>query len=111
MICRVYVAKGRMQEAEELFYDMLKDGHTVDATIYNCLVKGYCDNRCYVTATRVFKEMIDRRYVINLTRFSTLVSELCGKEKLFEAKELFKEMSKSCLIIDVDTYEGLWMNV
>ena len=100
-----------MQEAEELFYDMLKDGHTVDVTIYNCLVKGYCDNRCFVTATRVLKELIDGRYVINLASFSTLVSELCAKEKLFEAKELFKEMSKSCLIIDVDTYEGLWMNV
>ncbi|KAH1188787.1 Pentatricopeptide repeat-containing protein, mitochondrial [Glycine max] len=45
MICGLCKVKGRMQQVEELILDMLQNGHNLDATMYNCLLAGYCQDR------------------------------------------------------------------
>ncbi|GMQ02455.1 hypothetical protein CsSME_00048671 [Camellia sinensis var. sinensis] len=89
---RMRELKGWVQEAEELVGGMLRDGHFIDATMYSCIVNGYCDSGDDEMAMRVFKEMIGKGFVINLTSFSNFVQELCIKGKLFEVEKLF-EMS------------------
>ncbi|CAL5358668.1 unnamed protein product [Camellia sinensis] len=55
---RMRELKGWVQEAEELVGGMLRDGHFIDATMYSCIVNGYCDSGDDEMAMRVFKEMI-----------------------------------------------------
>ena len=44
VICGLCKVKGRMQQVEELILDMLQNGHNLDATMYNCLLAGYCED-------------------------------------------------------------------
>ena len=44
VICGLCKVKGRMQQVEELILNMLQNGHNLDATMYNCLLAGYCED-------------------------------------------------------------------
>ncbi|KAK7852309.1 pentatricopeptide repeat-containing protein [Quercus suber] len=40
IIYSLYRMRGKMQDVEEVVSDLLQNGHNIDATMYNCLIKG-----------------------------------------------------------------------
>ncbi|XP_057958742.1 pentatricopeptide repeat-containing protein At1g05670, mitochondrial-like [Malania oleifera] len=44
VICSLCNIRGIINQAEVLVTYMLRDGHNLDASIYSCLVKGYCED-------------------------------------------------------------------
>ncbi|KAF5726137.1 pentatricopeptide repeat-containing protein [Tripterygium wilfordii] len=104
VICGLCMAKGRMQEVEDLLSDMLRVGHRRDATMYSCLIMGYCKNEDDDKAVNLFNEAIDEKYVVSLESFSVLVRHLCSKGKEAVAEKIFKEMNSRCCAVDVGSY-------
>ncbi|KAI7987654.1 Pentatricopeptide repeat-containing protein [Camellia lanceoleosa] len=66
VICSLCKAKGWIHKAKELVGDMLRDGHFIDATMYSCVVYGYCDSGDDEMAMRVFKEMIESKLDVGI---------------------------------------------
>ncbi|CAJ1973570.1 unnamed protein product [Sphenostylis stenocarpa] len=92
VICGLCKVKGRMQAVEELVSDMLQNGHNLDATMYNCLLGGYCDDGDEEMALKTFYDIRDKKFFINQDIFCTFVKMLCAKGKLKEAETVFEEM-------------------
>ncbi|OVA08379.1 Pentatricopeptide repeat [Macleaya cordata] len=107
VICSLCRIGGRMREAEELVVEMIRRGHQVDASMYNSMVKGYCEDGESEMAIGMFHEMMENGFVINLESFSVFVKELCGKGKVKEVKKRFEEMCKRCDVPDVDSYRRI----
>ncbi|GMY28965.1 pentatricopeptide repeat-containing protein At4g11690-like [Fagus crenata] len=107
IICSLCRMRGKMQEVEDLVSDMLQNGHGVDSTIYNCLIKGYFGDGNEPMAMQVFYETIEKNHVISVESFSIIVKELCAKGKVIEAKMVFEEMCRRCVVLDVSSYRRL----
>ncbi|CAK7352846.1 unnamed protein product [Dovyalis caffra] len=107
VICGLCRTQGRMREVAELVDDMLQDGFEMDATMYSCLVSGYCDADNEKMAMRVFYESINKNYVINVQSFLVFINLMCGKGKVFEAEQILKEMCRKCSLVDVDSYQSV----
>ncbi|KAF3956671.1 hypothetical protein CMV_018229 [Castanea mollissima] len=107
IICSLCRMRGKMQEVEEVVSDLLQNGHDIDATMYNCLIKGYCEDGNEQMAMRVFYETIEKKYVISVESFSIFVKELCAKGKVIEATMVFEEMCRRCYVLDVSSYKRL----
>ncbi|KAJ4708977.1 Pentatricopeptide repeat [Melia azedarach] len=111
IICSLCVAKGRMQEVEKLVDGMIRSGHNFDSTMYNCLLKGYCEDGNDEKAMQIAHEMVTKKYVISLESFSVLAKELCAKGKATEGQNLLEMCSKNPAV-DVDNYrrvlEHIW---
>ncbi|KAK6927243.1 Pentatricopeptide repeat [Dillenia turbinata] len=107
-------AKGGMQEVEELVMDLRQNGHELDASMYSCLVKGYCEDCNVQKAIQVFLESMCAGYVISIETFAILLNELCASWKVSGLDEVFDEMSRRYGAADVgsykETYKRLWMN-
>ncbi|KAJ0091432.1 hypothetical protein Patl1_13814 [Pistacia atlantica] len=106
IICGLCMAKGRMQEVEGLLDAMFRSGHNIDATMYSCLLKGYCEDGNLGAAMRIAYEMVSKKFVINLESISILFKELCAKMKFTEAETLF-EMCVRCPVDDKDNYRRI----
>jgi pentatricopeptide repeat protein len=104
VICSLCTMRGRMQEVGELVSDLLQNGHVMDATMYNCLIWGYCVDKNEQMTMRVFYEAIDKNYVISMESFSIFVKELCAKGKVIEAKRIFEDLCRKCSVLDVNSY-------
>nr|GMD87381.1 pentatricopeptide repeat-containing protein At4g11690-like [Ipomoea batatas] len=107
LICSLVKSKGRMREVEMLMNDMVGNGHAPDATMYSCLVKGYCEDGNEEMAVRVLREMIDKRLVINLDCFAVFAKEFCAKGKVFEVENLFLQMKSNCSMTDLNSYQKI----
>ncbi|KAI5586154.1 hypothetical protein POPTR_006G223300v4 [Populus trichocarpa] len=105
VICGLCRSHGRMQEVAGLVDDMLQDGFEMDATLYSCLVGGFCEAGNEEMAMRAFYDSINKNYVINLQSFSFFVNLMCGKGKVIEAEQIFKDMCRRCSLVDVDSYQ------
>ncbi|KAL9363118.1 hypothetical protein Peur_045903 [Populus x canadensis] len=105
VICGLCRSQGRMQEVADLVDDMLQDGFEMDATLYSCLVGGFCEAGNEEMAMRAFYDSINKNYVINLQSFSFFVNLMCGKGKVIEAEQIFKDMCRRCSLVDVDGYQ------
>ncbi|KAJ7966382.1 Pentatricopeptide repeat [Quillaja saponaria] len=105
VICSLCKIRGRMQEVGELVCIMLQNGHNLDATIYSCLVRGYCEDGNEEMALQTFYETIDKNYVINLETFSVFVKELFAKGKINEAKSIYEDMLRKCPVFNKRYYE------
>ncbi|KAJ0031145.1 hypothetical protein Pint_13719 [Pistacia integerrima] len=95
-----------MQEVEGLLDAMFRSGHNIDATMYSCLLKGYCEDGNLEAAMRIAYEMVSKKFVINLESISILFKELCAKMKFTEAETLF-EMCVRCPVDDKDNYRRI----
>ena len=96
-----------MQDVEEVVSDLLQNGHDIDATMYNCLVKGYCGDGNEQMAMRVFYDTIKKKYAISVESFSIFAKELCAKGKVIEVTMVFEEMCWRCYVLDVSSYRRL----
>ncbi|TKY74873.1 Pentatricopeptide repeat-containing protein mitochondrial [Spatholobus suberectus] len=96
VICGLCKVKGRMQQVEKLVSDMLQNGHNLDATMYNCLLGGYCDDEDEEMALKTVYDIMDKNFVINQDTFCSFVKVLCAKGKLKEAETVFEEMCRRC---------------
>ncbi|KAL5189892.1 Pentatricopeptide repeat-containing protein, mitochondrial [Glycine soja] len=96
VICGLCEVKGRMQQVEELVSNMLQNGHNLDATMYNCLLLGYCEDRDEEMAQKTVYDIMDKNFVINQDIFCTFVKLLCAKGKLKEAETVSEEMRRRC---------------
>lgn len=105
VICGLCRSQGRMQEVADLVDDMLQDNFEMDATLYSCLVGGFCEAGNEEMAMRAFYDSINKNYVINLQSFSFFVNLMCGKGKVIEAEQIFKDMCRRCSLVDVDSYQ------
>lgn len=103
IICGLCMAKGRMQDVEDLVDRMIRSGHNLDFTMYSCLLKGYCEEGNVENVMQIAHEMVTKKYVIGLESFSVLVKQLCAKGKVTEAEKLFDTCSR-CPAVDVDSY-------
>ncbi|KAL2346581.1 hypothetical protein Fmac_000581 [Flemingia macrophylla] len=65
LICGLCKVKGRMQQVEELVSDMVRNGHNLDTTMYNCLLEGYCEEGDEEMALKTVYDMMDKNFVIN----------------------------------------------
>ncbi|XP_057432330.1 pentatricopeptide repeat-containing protein At5g65560-like [Lotus japonicus] len=84
VICGLCKVKGRMQLVEELVSSMLQSGHNLDATMYNCLLGGYCEDGDEEMALKTVYDMIDKSFLFNKDIYCTFVKELCAKGKVKE---------------------------
>lgn len=107
MICGLVKVKGRMQDIEMLLNDMLQSRNRLDATLYNCLIEGYCKDRNEERALQVCQEMIDQNFVISVEVFEVFVKELFAKGKLFEAENLFEQMKSKRHIQNINSYKKI----
>jgi pentatricopeptide repeat protein len=105
VICGLCRSHGRMQEVAGLVDDMLQDGFEMDATLYSCLVGGFCEAGNEEMAMRAFYDSINKNYVINLQSFSFFVNLMWGKGKVIEAEQIFKDRCRRCSLVDVDSYQ------
>lgn len=103
-LCR---AEGRMHEVKEFVDDMRQNGHDLDASMYNWLIKGYCEDGNVDMAMKFFRKMLDMGYVINLESFLAFVKELSTKGKTFKVEKFFEEMSWNCPGIDIYKYRRI----
>ncbi|KAI9118562.1 hypothetical protein K1719_010894 [Acacia pycnantha] len=103
-LCKV---KSRMQEVEELVRDMLQNGHEPDATMYNCLLQGYCEDGNEQMAIQTIYDMIGNNFVVSLDSFSNLVKVLRGKQYNKEVEMIYEEMLRRCPVPepDADAYK------
>ncbi|KAK2644979.1 hypothetical protein Ddye_020174 [Dipteronia dyeriana] len=90
VICSLCMAKGRMREVEELVNNMTRSGASIDANMYNCLIKGYCKEDNEEMETQIAYEIVSKKYVVNLDNFSVLLEKLRAKKKVNEAKKIFQ---------------------
>ncbi|XP_027356921.1 pentatricopeptide repeat-containing protein At5g41170, mitochondrial-like [Abrus precatorius] len=104
VVCSLCKVKGKMQQVEELVGNMLQNGHNLDATMYNCLLAGYCEDEDEEMALKTVYDMIDKNFVINHDTFCTFVKELCAKEKVKEAERVLEEMCRRYPVSDVNAY-------
>ncbi|KAL3497434.1 hypothetical protein ACH5RR_040166 [Cinchona calisaya] len=104
VICGLLKSKGRMRDLEILVNEMLQNGNRLDATLYNGLIGGYCEDGNVEMAIKVFLEMIHESYVINVGCFQVFVKELIAQGKLFEIENLFEQMRRRCPISEVHNY-------
>ncbi|KAK1549664.1 hypothetical protein Q3G72_005777 [Acer saccharum] len=103
VICSLCMAKGRMRDVEELVNNMTRSGASIDANMYNCLIKGYCEDDNEEMAMRIAYEMINKKFVVNLDSFSLLIKMLCAKKKVNEAEKIFQLCSR-CTGVDMESY-------
>ncbi|KAL5783498.1 hypothetical protein ACOSP7_008527 [Xanthoceras sorbifolium] len=103
VICRLCMAKGRMQEVEELVNNMTRSGASIDANMYSCLIKGYRKDSNEEMAMRIASEMINKKYVLNLESFSVIVKMLYAKKKMIEAENIF-QLCGRCAGVDMESY-------
>ncbi|XP_020204698.1 pentatricopeptide repeat-containing protein At4g11690 [Cajanus cajan] len=94
VVCGLCKVKGRMQQVEELVSDMVRNGHNLDATVYNCLLEGYCEEGDEEMALKTVYDIMDKNFVINQDTFCSFLKGLCAKGKLKEAETLFGEMQR-----------------
>ncbi|KAK7352571.1 hypothetical protein VNO80_17995 [Phaseolus coccineus] len=92
LICALCKVKGRMQAVEELVSDMLQNGHNLDATMYSCLLEGYCEDGDEEMALKTFYDLMNKNFVIKQDIFCTFVKVLCAKGKLKEGETVFEGM-------------------
>ncbi|KAL9313163.1 hypothetical protein ACSQ67_018615 [Phaseolus vulgaris] len=92
LICGLCKVKGRMQAVEELVSDMLQNGHNLDATMYSCLLEGYCEDGDEEMALKTFYDLMNKNFVIKQDIFCTFVKVLCAKGKLKEGETVFEGM-------------------
>ncbi|XAR57582.1 hypothetical protein NMG60_11025773 [Bertholletia excelsa] len=104
VVCSLCKAKGRIAEAEKIVCNMIRDGHSMDANLFSCLVNGYLNDGNYEMVGQIFGEMISKGYKVNLESFSNVVQELRKQGKVSEAEKLF-EMSRSCPV-NIDIQKG-----
>ncbi|KAJ1423403.1 Tetratricopeptide-like helical domain superfamily [Sesbania bispinosa] len=104
VICGLCKVKGRMQQVEELVGDMLQNGHNSDATMYNCILEGYCEHGDEEMALKTVYDIIDKNFVINKDIFYAFVKELCAKGRVKEVETVFEEMYKKCPVSDINAY-------
>ncbi|KAJ6330348.1 hypothetical protein OIU76_009041 [Salix suchowensis] len=107
VICGLCRSQGRMQEVGDLVDDMLQDGFEMDATLYSCLVSGFCEASNEEMAMRAFNDSINKNYVINVQSFSFFVNLMCEKGRFIEAEQIFKDMCRRCSLVDVDSYQRI----
>lgn len=79
VVCGLCKVKGRMLEVEELVRDMLRNGYKLDATMYSCLLRGYCEDGNEQMALQTVHDMISDNFVVSLDTFSKFVSVLFAK--------------------------------
>ncbi|KAK6912855.1 Pentatricopeptide repeat [Dillenia turbinata] len=75
-------ARGGMQKVEELVPDLRQNEHELDASMYSCLSKGYCED-CNVQKTiQVFLGSMYAGSVISIGTFAILLRLMCKLEGL-----------------------------
>ncbi|KAK7351302.1 hypothetical protein VNO77_10638 [Canavalia gladiata] len=104
VVCGLCKVKGKMQQVEEIVGDMLQNGHSMDTTVHNCLLGGYCEDGDVEMGLKTAYDIIDNNFVINLNTFCSFVKELCAKGKVKEAERVFEEMCRRCPVSDVNAY-------
>ncbi|KAK7311955.1 hypothetical protein RJT34_10452 [Clitoria ternatea] len=102
VICGLCKVKDMMEQVDELVGNMLRNGHNLDATMYNCLVGGYCDDGDEEMALKTVYDMINKNFVINQDTFCTFVKELYAKGKAKEVETVFEEICRKCPVSDAD---------
>ncbi|KAL5708158.1 hypothetical protein ACHQM5_018983 [Ranunculus cassubicifolius] len=107
LICSLCSVRGKMRDVEDLVVDMVSKGHRPDISMYNNMVKGYCEDGDVHMSMGMFREMMEKGFTINLESFSVFVKELCRKGKSTEVKKLFEEMCKRCPVPDVESYRKI----
>ncbi|BAT78014.1 hypothetical protein LR48_Vigan04g232700 [Vigna angularis] len=90
LVCGLCEVKSRMQAVEELVSDMLQNGHNLDATLYNCLLQGYCEDGDEEMALKTYYDIMNKNFVIKQDVFSTFVKVMCAKGKLKEGDTVFE---------------------
>ncbi|KDO73589.1 hypothetical protein CISIN_1g0430682mg, partial [Citrus sinensis] len=74
IICGLCMAKGRMQDVEDLVDRMIRSGHNLDFTMYSCLLKGYCEEGNVENVMQIAHEMVTKKgRLLKLKNFLTRV--------------------------------------
>ncbi|XXG47078.1 hypothetical protein AAC387_Pa02g1778 [Persea americana] len=98
-----------MQEALDLFGEMLEKGRTPDEITYNTLMNGLCKIGSTVSALQLFRHIkkASSRPKPDTITYSILIDGLCKDGLLNEALDLFSEMIDSSISPNVVTYTSL----
>ncbi|XP_017254804.1 putative pentatricopeptide repeat-containing protein At1g12700, mitochondrial [Daucus carota subsp. sativus] len=91
-----YWKEGRSAEAENLFR-RLKEGNygLRDASTYEVMINGYCNQSNGVKALLLFQEMVDRKIIISCALYEVIIRALCSCGSLREALKYLNDMVES----------------
>ncbi|KAJ6737284.1 hypothetical protein OIU85_019357 [Salix viminalis] len=102
---------GRIEDAEELLGEMVKNGVSPTAATYNCFFKEYMGRKDAESALKLYRKMREDGLGSmgpDLDSYTMLIHGLCEKEKWSEACKFFVEMIEKGLLPQKVTFETLY---
>ncbi|GKE29898.1 pentatricopeptide repeat-containing protein, partial [Tanacetum coccineum] len=82
----------RVNEAVEVYGEMMAKGVVPDVWTYNVLIKGLCGLRLLDEGRSLFGEMVEKGVSPNVVTFNILVHSFCKDGKVGEARDWFDLM-------------------
>ncbi|KAJ4981340.1 hypothetical protein NE237_032177 [Protea cynaroides] len=108
VVIRGLCGEKRMQDANDMFAEMLRRKVVPNRVTFNTLIHGYCKVGDLEEAFRVRDRMKARGVSPNLVTFNSLLSGLCQAQRMEEAKQLLEEMETHGFVPDEYTYANLF---
>ncbi|KAJ8527704.1 hypothetical protein K7X08_015155 [Anisodus acutangulus] len=89
-----YFRVDRKDEVYGLLNEMEKNGCKCDTVTFNALMRGYCQEKDFVSAFRVLDEMERKGCKPDVISCNVIIRGLCNDGKLREASELLDDMPR-----------------
>ncbi|CAK8540102.1 unnamed protein product [Lathyrus sativus] len=99
-------AKGRTENAKELYHEMKTKGFTPNSKSYNSLVNSLALVGEIEDAVNYLWEMIEKQRSVDFITYRTVLDEICRREKVQEAMRFLQDLQEKDLV-DGHTYRKL----
>ncbi|CAI8616436.1 unnamed protein product [Vicia faba] len=99
-------AKGRTENAKELYHEMKTKGFTPNSKSYNSLVNSLALVGEIEDAVNYLWEMIEKQRSVDFITYRTVLDEICRRGKVQEAMRFLEELQEKDLV-DGHTYRKL----
>lgn len=96
-----YWKRNRLAEAEHLFRRLKNGNYGVlpDASMYEIMVKGYCNQSDVANTLLLFQEMVDRKIVVSCALYEVIIRALYSRGSVREALKYLNKMVESGNIV------------
>lgn len=102
--------EGEMQNAQQVFEEMLKANIEPDIVTYNILASGFCKSGLVMEVFDLLDRMADQGLEPNSLTYGIAIVGFCRGGNLSEAEVLFNVVEEKELIISSDVqFDGLWL--
>lgn len=97
----VYATAAHYHEAETLFHDMQRDGHSPDSLSYLALIRAYTEARNYRAAEDTIGKMESGEILPSRAHFNQLILAFVREGSIHDAERIYNKMKLTGLVPDL----------